>query len=88
METQDHELLQRLQAIMLTMNLNEHVKSKMMKLREKLLLNNSDIELIFQISPKTLWRWRKQKLIEYFEIGPTPYYLWDEVLRKLKERKR
>ncbi|MBG6233517.1 hypothetical protein IWX76_000072 [Pedobacter sp. CAN_A7] len=47
------------------------------------LLDNADAKRLLQISDKTLFRWRKEKLIEYQIIGNKHYYRKSDLKRFL-----
>jgi hypothetical protein len=47
------------------------------------LLDNADAKSLLQISDRTLYRWRKEKLIEYQMIGSKHYYRKSELQRFL-----
>ena len=54
------------------------LKQLMIKLAEHLyendLLDNADMKLIFKVSDKTLYRWRKKEYLLYYKIGGKFYY--------------
>lgn len=51
---------------------------------EQELLDNSDAIRLLKISDKTLYRWRKQKLITAHLIGNKHYYVKAELLRLME----
>lgn len=51
---------------------------------EEELLDNSDAMRLLKISDKTLYRWRKQKLINTRIIGNKHFYVKAELIRLMK----
>jgi len=47
------------------------------------LLDNADAKVLLQVCDRTLYRWRKKKLIEYQIIGNKHYYRKSELKRFL-----
>jgi hypothetical protein len=50
------------------------------------LLDNSDAKQMLKVTDSTLYRWRKQHLIEARRIGKKDYYLKSDLERILKNR--
>lgn len=44
------------------------------------LLTDHDIAKLFKVSLSTVYRWRKQKLLPYFEMGVNSYYVQDVIV--------
>lgn len=49
-------------------------------------LDNAQMKQMFKISDTTLWRWRKQKLMKYAQVGRKFYYPYHLVLNFMKAR--
>jgi len=53
---------------------------------EDLLLDNSDAKRMLKVGDSTLYRWRKQQLIETRRIGKKDYYLKVDLERMLHDK--
>ncbi len=47
------------------------------------LLKDEHIIALFDISPSCLYRWRTNKIIPYFKMGNTNFYLEDIILKMM-----
>lgn len=47
------------------------------------LLKDEDVMALFRISQSSLYKWRTKKLIPYFKMGGTNYYLEDIIYKML-----
>lgn len=59
---------------------------KLKKIREKEVLDSSDMTILFQICAKTLYRWRKNSIIKFRKVSGKYYFLWVDVLPLLDVR--
>lgn len=60
--------------------------SKLKNLGKKELLDSSDMLILFQISPETLYRWRKKCALKFVKISGKCFYLWNDVVSVLEGR--
>ena len=51
---------------------------------DRLLLDNSEMKIMFKISSSTLATWRKNNIVVYTEIGRKFYYPFDLLMAMMK----
>jgi len=61
-------------------------RKELTELKKKPLLTNSDFTLLFSISSKTAYNWRKENLIGFIKISRRVYYRWQSVVDLLQSR--
>jgi hypothetical protein len=67
------------------MNELELTRKELINLTKRPILTNSDLTILFNISRKTAWRWRRNNTIPYITISNRYFYRWDDVLILLKQ---
>ena len=74
------KILSQLTEIRTTLKL----RSVVQQFENEELLDNFDAKRLLQIGDKTLYRWRREKLIPYRLIGNKPYYLKSDLIKMKK----
>ena len=72
--------------VLLKLRAEEANSNQLLKITKKSILDTSDMLIIFQVSPKTMERWRKQDLFNFAKISGKNYYVWDDIEPLLRHR--
>lgn len=72
--------------VLLKLRAEEANSNQLLKITKKSILDTSDMLIIFQVSPKTMERWRKQDLFVFAKISGKYYYVWDDIAPLLRSR--
>jgi phage antirepressor YoqD-like protein len=60
---------------------------KIYKTKGLIILNNADLLHIFNISPRTLIKWREENLITYSKVGNKIFYRVEHIIEFLDNNK-
>lgn len=60
--------------------------NKLLKITKKAILDTSDMLIIFQVSPKTMERWRKKYIFHFSKVAGKYYYLWEDIAPLLQSK--
>lgn len=85
MSDDDYNKLQKVQNALIKLR-PEKYRKRLERTFLKIFLNSEDIMLIFQIGPKTAYRWRKEKLLKYNRIRGVYLYTWGGILDMIDDR--
>jgi hypothetical protein len=78
--------LDKVLAALIELRENNKGRSQLKTIGKKELLDTSDMIILFQVEPKTLYRWRKKCLLKFVKISGKCFYLWNDVLSILESR--
>lgn len=78
--------LDKVLATLIELRENDKGHSKLKTLGKKELLDSSDMLILFQVRPETLYRWRKKCLLKFVKISGKCFYLWNDVLSILERK--
>ncbi|UBZ12164.1 helix-turn-helix domain-containing protein [Leeuwenhoekiella palythoae] len=52
------------------------------------LFTTADMVQLFQVTPSCLYRWRRKKVLPFFKVSYTVYYIKDEIDAFVRHRSR
>ena len=62
------------------------VKAKILNLTKKILLTARDLALLFEVSERTIYNWRRKQVLASVQMGNRWYYTWNEVIDALENK--
>lgn len=86
MKTTNATRLDRLLESFLKLESTQLTQQELTAMTKKELLTNGDFTLLFSITPRTAYNWRKRNLVEYVAISRRVYFHWASVMKLLKHK--
>jgi hypothetical protein len=86
MKTTNTKKLDQLLEAVLNLEKTGLTRKELTELKKKPLLTNSEFTVLFSISSKTSYNWRKDKIVEFIRISRRVYYRWQSVVELLQSQ--
>jgi hypothetical protein len=86
MKTTNTKKLDQLLEAVLNLEKTGLTRKELTELKKKPLLTNSEFTVLFSISSKTSYNWRKEKIVEFIRISRRVYYRWQSVVELLQSQ--
>lgn len=70
----------------ISMNDSELEKVHLIEIGERTVLSTSDLTMLFQVTDKTIYMWRRACLLKFTKFAGKCYYVWKDILPLLETR--